>query len=868
MNTAQDPTETKPAMSDHVTIQLFYDASLLAPAPNETSPTLLVWTSFEGAKQLKAYPIKHVDKRTRSERITVKMPLPPPGKERADDAVWFEAYAETANERGQQVSNRVGSAVIFMYELLDMTEPAELSLAYFNFWNQDGSRRVKGSLLLEKASTGRYNKPDAATDPFLFLPAQNTFLQSTMENAIRMSVWPFTDMAAAAGEAIDPFSENNRRVHAPAWNSPTGWKPGYTYFVTPGRRAPVVTEQTEDYFVSLIRAILARHNTSEAEFRRVVDTQLAQTDDTYDDRFTECCDIVGEALCAASVSLPYIGDSVDTAARITAGKNGMMSGREPSKHGVESFDWAQYRGGGDCEDFARMIHAYRCALQDGEWSSGLLLSAQGLLNCYVGVGILSSVLGAKVSDEVVRNKPFIVGTKRDDDVSIGAHMYYQLIPENKFLAMVKRINRDVDLARMRNPEAPVGSWTEKMPHLVLEGTGMLRTLQRPLISYVTNGGLKAKEKILEREKGFDLLDAYFNRRAVGTFRGHREPIGRLAQRVRRQRQHTRVPNARVGFFYRDATHAFTDDFLRRGYCVAEFTWVTIDEPDLVPETADEMYSDDPMLSPAKKTVAIGQPARGAELTEWDKAAADFDLETSSDDDDVDDDDDTKAQGASKLAGLVPLKEPIKESHWRKPSNHVEALLGHTKRQNKTGSDRFDRFDYDSDKPQKIAYGAPLTSTLEDRPMRNHVGLLAGPPIDGVSAAVLATHFRHSKPVPLAGANEHAAQIEAAKRESRIANGEDVAGLERVEKKEIDELLFGLSEYANTTWTVDEDLYVYNMFFDAKMFRTPGVGQFILSAVGTASQDSVVQRARVLQEEFLPGHKRLVLQLLCDANSLN
>jgi len=835
----------------HVRLAVRYDASLLAPESHEMAPVLSVWSSFEQTKELRFYPVPGVAKNILSDVIQVDLPLPPAGAERRDDALWFEAYALSPSKSGEFVRNRVGSAFVYMSELASHSgEPMAVDLAYFNYWDKDGSRRVKGRLRIERADVGDYTLPDpqtTASSAFDYVPAQNAFLQAEMEDAIRLSIWPYTDMAHAAGESIEPFSDKNRRVHAPAWNGPSGWKPGYTYFVTPGRRAPVVNAATEGHMMTLFNAILARHNMSQRAFVRTVSVQLGRADDTYDDAFTACCDIVGEALCAAAVSMPYIGDSINTASRVRTNAGGRLLFAEPTTHGVESFDWAQLRGGGDCEDFARLIHAYRCAVQDGEWTEPLLKAARGVLNCYIGVGILASVLGAQLSDAKSRSEPYVVGTPRDESVQIGAHMYYQLVPEHKFLAMVKRVNRDLDLARMRNPLAPTASWREKMPHLVLEGTGMLQTLQRPLVSYVTDPDPAAKEAVLRREADLARLETHLGREALGQFRGRTLSIMALVQRIRRQKQQRRTPNARVGFFYRDSTHAFTDDFLRRGYSVAEFTWVNVGQPDLVPADADGLYADDPMLAPPPpddELVVAG--AAEAELTEWEKAGREFQFDS---------DEDTAAE-ASAVAAPAPATP-----HWRKPLLTATELLGPAS--HKTGTSRFDRFDYADAEQKDIRYGVPLTTALEDRPMRNHVGLLPGPPIDGVMAGVLATHYRHSKPVPLAGETELAFEAEEAQRQSLRANGVDVDELISAENAQIQKFLEDFRAQVSSKWQTKSSYVLFNMFVSTKHFRTPGVGDFIISALRPQARKDVIRYARVQRESFVPGHTSLLIQLLCD-----
>ena len=863
---AESPSRSKPLlMANSVTLTLTYDASRLAPPPHEFAPVLAVWSSFEGTKTIQFHPIRHVNRANISEPIAVELPLPTQGSERRDDAIWFEAYALDSNKTGEYVRNRVGSGFVYVSELISDAGPLTVDLAYFNYFEASGERRIKGRLGIAQYKVGATYRPAAPAKetPFDYVPAQNAFIQAEMEDAIRLSIWPYTDAASAQGEGIAPLDKKNTRVHAPTWNGPSGWLPGYMYFVTPGQRAPPSIERTEAYMANLFAAVLARNNVKERWFCKTVSRQMARTDDVYDDAFTQCCNIVGEALCAPSVSMPYIGDAVNTAARTKLSAQGTLKASEPSIHGVESFDWAQLRGGGDCEDFARLIHAHYGAIKDGKWKSPVVQAASLLLQCYVGVGILASVLGAQLGDEKHSDEPIVLGAPRDTNVQIGAHMYHQLVPEHKFIAMVKRVTRDIDVAALRNKRAPQASWREKMPHLVLEGTGMLRPLQRPIASYATTTETRATW--VKAESNLAKVEGYFSKHVVGNFQGRSIPLLSLAQTPRRQREQHRVPNARINAFYRDSTHAYTDDFISRGFSVAEFSWVSLGQPQLVPATADANYADDPMLTARSASPLPAGDGADADTeaetgipvpTLWERTENEFSSDSTIGDDVSESSDESEAQSFADR----PLPA---ESHWRKPRVGAEVLLGAVEEQNKTGTKRFDRFDYSSDEHREVRYGIPLTSSLEDRPMLSHVGLLAGPPIDGVAAGVLATHYRHSKPVPLAGDLASAKAMHDAQLESLRANGVDIDQKLSMEAEQFRVFSVNFKERVSEKWQDKTKLTLVNLFISTKYFRTEGVGEFLLSALVPERKRGLIKYGRIRKESFIPGHTNMVIQLLCD-----
>lgn len=854
-------------MPPTVRLTLRFDASLLAPKEHEFAPVLQAWDSFRGRRRMRFAPIDGLADGVVSRPFTLEFELPARGEERADDAIWFEVAALTANPSGAQVEARCGSGFVYMHELAAVAATAEpthastvVELAYFNYWDADEKRVKKGELHIDAVAIAPSYvvQPADKADIFQFTERNMALLQSEMQEAIRASIWPYTSAASAKGEQIDAGSPLNRRVHAPVYNGPDGWKPGYAYFINPGRRAPEWSQRNENFLLDVFGAVLARHNRSADWFVGVTSAQLARRDDKYDDRFTEACALVGEALAAPSVSLPYIGDEVDTASRVRTNAHGSVSWSESSVHGVESFDWAQLRRGGDCDDVGRLIYSTYTSFRDGAWRHPTLKAVQALLRCYTAAGVLSSVLGAQLSDERHRKQPFVVGTKRDSEVEIGAHIYTQLIPEHKFLALVKRVNRDLDVATLRGKGAPTAPWREAMPHLILEGTGRLHPLQRPRLSYVTSSDSAVRERFVARERALAALVRFIAQNAVAPYNGAMMSLQSVVQVQRHQRQTERIANARLGFFYRDPTHLMTDEFLQRGFPVADFTVVNVGAPQLVPADAAADYSDDPMLAPTFAP-SLGAVAAAEEATEWELMANSISQ--------APDDSDSFADSS------VALAPPPASVGWRTPALSAHALLTAKDASGGTGTDRFDRFDYASSAKRTLTYGVPTTSLLEDRPMLNHVALLPGVPLDEIKARVLATHMRHGKPVQLAADMSAAHAMYEARRASLRFCGADVDGIDAAEARNLEHLRAQFRARVSRRWPAEtsfsdglfaegDGLVNVNLYFSRAYLRTRAIAEFIVEALAALGKSGVVQYGRVRTEQFVPGAGSVVLQLLC------
>lgn len=868
-------------MRERLQLRVRYDRSRLAPAPAEVAPVLLVWSSIRGARHVRAYPLRFADPSTPlSEPLDISVPLPAIEHREADDAVWFEAQAHTPNEHGRYVLAQVGQATLPL-ELLQpvqYTKPFELELAYYNY--ADGGtdqRRVKGAIFVEKRaptptrllSDEQRAEAREPTNPFRMLMATQPFIANTMNEDIRRGIWPFTDEAAAVGQSLPMRDERNARVHAPAWNTPAGFVAGAAYFVSPRQQSsPPYSDKLAQHFNAIADAVLARHNRSREWMQHTLERQLIRTDDTYDDNFTTCVEAIGQMVCAVANSLPYIGDAINTAHRMPLAVDGtVLRGTNTGQHGVESFDAALERGGGDCEDLARLIHAYIDTLRDCDWPRAKqpLLHAIGrTLRNYTALGALSSVAGAQLSDESKhKGEPLVIDGSRDKRIKIGAHMYEHAMPTHKFAALIERVSPDFCGDTLLRSDASRAPWRQRLPHLVLEGTGRLNPLQRPALAYINAKEPAARSRARERAQRRRDIEAYLSSEAVfHAPGGQRVPLLAIVQHERQQDAIERTPNTRVNKFYRTVTGFFTGDCLKAGYQVAYVLPVNLGDRDVESGASD--FSDDPLLetsAPIDSSLALPIMPGGSTAAAAPSHAKREPL--------------SSMFSWNEPAVAAPAVNNDKRGH---PHQHksalqrVQLLACAAARSDDAVRRRIDRFDEQTGaKRGQLTVGVELADLLRDRPLPDHVALAAGPlMLDEVSARVTALVLRHSKPVPLGGDLSTAKRIHAAARESLMAAGVDLEKLERVEQQRLGALVASIEQellvdqkYADTA-----DPIVFTLFMPTAQLRVAGCAEVVYKMLADAVADgdnSHIRGLRTTIEDFTPGHRTLAMHLYCDAN---
>lgn len=841
--------------------------SELADRRHERAPTIRIWRNFGAPRHL---PTQSVSWEEGSQtlakpfKVDIQLDTDENGALPADAAVHFEVFAQQENHSGDVMRARVGHGAIWLAALFknalankdgeDGSQgPLSVDLVLYNYADGDGKEVRKGQLLVRNITI----KSDEATSikfaqptPFSFVPQNEQFLASTMRNQVARSIIPYTDKAAAAGFGIDPVAESLKRVHAPFYNTTLGVTYGAFYWLLPQRD----TSNNQEYFDRLLGYALARANRTGQWFRDIVWTQLDEEvrEDkmAYMEAFTECVRIVGEALTIPSTALPYVGDSVDLNKRLATSSQGFLQHDEKKVQATESWDCAICRNGGDCEDLAHLIHRTYRGMRQGSWSDdSLSAAAQAILKLYTGCGslgsVLSAALGNDVADPKAAQRPYIIGTQRDDNVKVGAHMWYELVPTRKFVTLLRRTTDDVP-DDLEPPGAP--AWAVHLPHMVLEGTGRLDPLQRPRISYLVKADKSEKLRMIAAET---------DRRAVLKHLITKTRVTKLMQMVRTQRQQKRLPNARINHFYRRSTGLVTIDFLEQGYSVLEFMWTRVGNRVPVPDDADELYGDDPL--------AVAQAEKSDDSDAWDavERALTRANQVGSDEkkDDVSLDLVEYHVGAPR--GGLSFAEALQEAESSHISRPEVALALQASAGSQVG------------RQGKLRYGVDLADKLEDRPLMPHVGIMPKTPIDAIEARAAAEFFKNLRPIALPGDDDIANEMMAAEDASLSAIDRDPSPARAIAEQEAKKLqewatdtLGGERRWPTFEQAQEEKLSLITLMFARSEMRGDNVRLAIQKDFGTQAAAGVVRYGRVRFETPLPGRTDVVMQFYCSADKIS
>jgi hypothetical protein len=151
--------------------------------------------------------------------------------------------------------------------------------------------------------------------------------------------------------------------------------------------------------------------------------------------------------------------------RVPAANHGKFDYWDPQKNiGTEIFGDIGIDRSGDCEDFDKMITRIVCGIKSSNCSHPLIQAHQKVLSRYTAFSVLSSVTSRNVkeapsgkgshglttkdksdlkakgvtSDGLTRDGDTVIGSKRDVESGIGAHMWGILIPNEYVLTCIQK----------------------------------------------------------------------------------------------------------------------------------------------------------------------------------------------------------------------------------------------------------------------------------------------------------------------------------------------------------------------------------------------------------------------------------------------
>lgn len=863
--------------------KVVYDGSFL-DEEKETSPQLMVWSSMKGRTK-EFFPVVWSNQAsTLSTVIDVELPLPydkETGIMRValDDGIGIQAKACTPNPSGQLTLQNAGDARFPIgLELLKEDNDADalrdkmfgLPMYFHVFVDGDGNRVEKGHVKLydvhavdkddneKEVIISLSDDPMQELNEFSYVEQNEQFMSSVVQSMVARTVAMFTEEMAAAGLGFQPSSTEMKRVHAPFNQTAAGLLPGFTYLLRPGNAAPEPgTEQfvrVQQWMRLITLYALQRENMEESTFIRTVREQLRRTDNAYDDAFTECCSILGQMLSIPPTSMPYIGDEVYAPKQRVDkvhSKNGYPAFSKTTVHSVERFSEMCENDGGDCEDGGCFSCRIANTLSAGVWDDPLVSSMSDLCRQYVPTLNLGSVLSASLGNDVDDGKSSghrgrTIDSEEDRDVEYGAHMWCEMVPVQKFGALVKRAVPDSEPGLLWPRFASRAPWAAAIPHLVVEATGRLDPLQLPRVSYVVNDDEdhSVRKAVVQREKDLVKLRKYMKMNTE-TFQ--------YMSTVRRQTTLYDVPNERINGFYRNTTTMFTTAALERG--LSNITFFAANKGPRVP--APDGDGENKMFEGSILSKKLRSP--GADLP---VARVEIDFVGSDEAPSVLISHETAERKlhADTLFDRCAASEPGSMNQ----QFQAMALSRSQAKEDKAFEQVLSIIDSNGQSPaREFVYGIPMYDKLQPVPL-TATCFVPGTTITGREMRVVAAMMKQAPPITMPGDWEQIEKMHQAKFEARLNNGVDEAEREDTELRLFEKLRSKIQDLSNMGKTDPDGDYTHiTFFFDLHLFKTDEIGRRIYDDVRNLISSRVVSRARLRFEEPMPHRRHACLQLICN-----
>lgn len=852
----------------------------------EQVASISAWRNWEKPRMLSELPVKFSDSdNVVSDKIKLKIPV---GKGKtvlpADAAVMFEVLASVLNPDGVRVRLRGGYARILLTDLLTK-DIKKFSMDYFNDWDEKGVRTGCGSLdvtSIKFNDTTRESITFADPTPYSFIDSNSEFIAKTVTCIVARKIVGYTDEAMARGKGLTPIRNILSRVQDPWYNTTAGVTYGALFWML----SETSSDNTE-FYDEMITNALIRHNRDRDFFLNTIDNQfetIKERPEYFDDNFNYVVRMIGDVLCMPSTALPYISDFVDSNKRKLAtvnGKTGMRMHDPKLVKPSESWDCAIVRNGGDCEDLARLIHLMFQGIRTGKFAKGsLAAAAQRVLKLYVGCGSLGSVLSPAMGNDnqpIVKKSdgPTIIDSKEDKEAEVGAHMFYEIHPQWKFVEFLQRTTINL-------PDAVHGEHREigwkKLISCVLEGTGRLDPFQLPAAAASTSPDRAERQALVDKET---------SRRQAIRYLVENTAVTSMMQMTRAQRQMKLVPNARLGEFYMQSTSFATLEFVDILNTV-EFVWATVGERVPEPANADPLYMKNTRTSsemPASQSISATDDSCCCEGENGEPGAIQNDTQ-----------DDHWSNLASLLNPSIAIGSPLNQPIAVEP---LKKTAAHDKRVNHAIHGTFARgvpsmasalirdeevlkacaaVDHSAVGNMPIRYGIDIEDKLRV-PEAPHVGILPTTSLDPVEIRVCAEFVRNLRPNSLPGDYNYANQIHTAEQASLLLIGVDLNKGEEASDRAVKTLKkWALNDMNGDSWPSNDEadkrkLSLITLFF-AKTELRPVDGnnnnivlEKIMKQYGALKQSGIIRHARINIETPIPKRDQVVLQFMCDTSKI-
>ena len=815
-----------------------------------------VWTNYSLPRSVTELPVKFSDiDNIVSVPLEVSVPVTKnteTGKPQlvADAAVMFEVMASVLNEDHVPVRQRSGYAHVPLSDLLNKAV-TEYNFEYFNQWDENGQRIGCGNLSLTDVKYVGVEKKEIGFkgDAYSFVDENADYLSKTITCLVARKIVNYTEEAAAKGNGMTPIRSILSLVQDPYYNTTAGVTYGPAYWMLTN-----LSSNNTAYYNELLEKAQFRHNRDGSWFRSTIDDQfdsIQKRPEYFNNEFNNVVEVICDALCMPSVSLPYISDTVDLNQRKLMPKNkkSEFANYDPALiKPSESWDDAMVRNGGDCEDLARLIHTVFQGLRNGNFVEGSLAAyAQRVLKLYAGCGSLGSVLmpalGNEQETEESANKIAIIDSDEDKRANVGAHMYYILVPIPQFAGLLRKTTTDLP-DDLEGPHNQPG-W-KHLKKALLEGTGRLAPFQTAYSTATTSTKREDQMALVAKENARlkAIVHLVENTKVTSTM-----------QITRGSRFLTPVPNARFGNFYRQATSIVTLEFLDKLNMI-QFMWSTLGER--VPEAA---ASTSLTTGAAMESVAAADDAC-CEEDVWGNLSAQLNVSIA-----------THSAAPSSRAPMSDEQKKRNENFLNGnfatgAASIQKALLREIMRTEATPSPKVGAL--------KIKYGINTEDIFRnDAP---HVALLPTTSIDPVEMRVMAGLHRHLRPVSLPGDFSLVERIFEAEDKSLKEIGIDT---KRGDDK-ASEAVAALRKWSHNAMNANawpsyaeaerQKLSLLTFFFPKTQLRPlkDGSNVFLdqlISEYGSLKNAGVITHCRIGVEAPLPRREHVVLQFMCDSTKI-
>jgi hypothetical protein len=662
--------------------------------------------------------------------------------------------------------------------------------------------------------------------------------------------------------------------------------PCAAYFMDLRALNPLPSDAPEDeqYLLNVFELAFKRRNMSLVTAEKVMRDQLARTDSQYDPLMTECVANIARAFTLVPTTFPYQSDIRNMATRankFSGGISGLMAAASNAQSAVvqvESLDYAQLRGGGDCEDGTHYAYMHAKMLERGKWRSPFLQVAQKVAGFYDTVMMLGSVTSAALGNEhdvsktaahlrdakyhhhqiksqkdthFMRSaevqqvhKHCILNSKEDLERNVGGHSWAEMIPKHKFMEFISRLvpqTADANVSPIADRKGPTDcAWKYFLPHMVLESTGRMNPLPMPAVYYATPGDSREaiRRRSLASMASFHALIA-------------QSPLFHSIQSEAQPTSTVNTPGQRLTDFYIQSTQAFTDAYLDKTGAAA-FNWVQL-------QPIDEAL---PAESPFFARLSSNEQVKPDPLFEKGDALSRENIENIT----------TRFVHSAGLASAAP-KSPAEALSTLDHTKVLHAMaIGAV-----VGESSVKHVD-----PAKLTLGVDLELRIADRPFAPNVGLVPIGALTPLEARALASQMRHLPP------------DEAPSRKlSMFATGENVEFV-RQSMDNLDETsptamarlcdhpklvedqrrrVAAITDATNDLfidrpWLTDakeiakDNLHLHSFFFKPHDLVNDNAVTGVANELKRFKESGLVHTARFYVEHPTQNHKTCVLQVLC------